>query len=248
MNENGYIKLHRKILKWGWYSDINTRLIFLHLLVCANWEESEFCGTPIKRGQLATTVPDLAKQNHLTVGQVRTALSHLKATNEITIESTTKFSIITLNNYTLYQSGDTSNDKPTANQQQTNNKPITNEQQTYFIKKENKNIRKQESKNMPARESIEKRKFAEFVSMTNDEYSSLVTKLGEQGAKRCIEILDNYKGAKGVTYKSDYRAILNWVITRYNEERPKSPENESPSFDTNDIMSKIKQRYEKGAQ
>lgn len=57
--------------------------------------------------------------------------------------------------------------------------------------------------------------------MTNDEYSSLVTKLGEQGAKRCVEILDNYKGQSGKTYKSDYRAILNWVITRYNEERSK---------------------------
>ena len=68
-----------------------------------------------------------------------------------------------------------------------------------------------------------KTKFAEFVSMTNDEYTSLVAKLGEQGAKRCIEILDNYKGANGKTYESDYRAILNWVVKRYEEERAKSP-------------------------
>ena len=67
----------------------------------------------------------------------------------------------------------------------------------------------------------EKRKYAEFVSMTNDEYSSLVTKLGEQGAKRCIEILDNYKGQSGKTYKCDYRAILNWVVSRYEEEQTK---------------------------
>lgn len=57
--------------------------------------------------------------------------------------------------------------------------------------------------------------------MTNDEYSSLVIKLGEQGTQRCIEILDNYKGQSGKTYKSDYRAILNWVITRYEEEQTK---------------------------
>jgi len=60
--------------------------------------------------------------------------------------------------------------------------------------------------------------YAEFVSMTIDEYSSLVTKLGEDGTKRCIEILDNYKGSTGKKYKSDYRTILNWVITRYEEE------------------------------
>ena len=65
----------------------------------------------------------------------------------------------------------------------------------------------------------EKIKYAEFVSLTNDEYSSLVAKLGEEGTRRCIEILDNYKGAKGKKYKSDYRAILNWVVERYEEEK-----------------------------
>ena len=54
--------------------------------------------------------------------------------------------------------------------------------------------------------------------MTNDEYSSLVAKLGESGAKRCVEILDNYKGANGKKYDSDYRAILNWVVARYQSE------------------------------
>ena len=39
-----------------------------------------------------------------------------------------------------------------------------------------------------------------------------------KATKRMIEILDNYKGAKGKRYKSDYRAILTWVVDRYNEE------------------------------
>lgn len=73
-------------------------------------------------------------------------------------------------------------------------------------------------KNQTAKSNPEKVKFAEFVSMTNDEYTSLVAKVGEQGAKRCIEILDNYKGSSGKTYKSDYRTMLNWVIARYEEE------------------------------
>lgn len=76
-------------------------------------------------------------------------------------------------------------------------------------------------KKRASKPKIEKTQFAEFVSMTNDEYASLVAKVGEQGAKRCIEILDNYKGASGKKYSSDYRAILNWVISRYEEERSK---------------------------
>lgn len=64
-------------------------------------------------------------------------------------------------------------------------------------------------------------KFSEFVSMTNDEYQSLIANkyLGsEEAVKRCIEILDAYKGSCGKRYKDDYRAILSWVIDRYLEE------------------------------
>lgn len=63
-----------------------------------------------------------------------------------------------------------------------------------------------------------KYKYAEFVTLTRDEYAKLCAEYSEDGAKRLIEILDNYKGAKGKRYKSDYRAILNWVVDRYNEE------------------------------
>lgn len=72
-----------------------------------------------------------------------------------------------------------------------------------------------------AKSKPEKVQFAEFVSMTNDEYTSLVAKVGEEGAKRCVEILDNYKGSTGKKYVSDYRAMLNWVLARYEEEKTK---------------------------
>ena len=77
-----------------------------------------------------------------------------------------------------------------------------------------------------------KHPFAEFVSMTNDEHSSLVVKLGsEESAQRCIEILDNYKGSTGKKYKSDYRAILSWVIDKYHEERRRSPSQPQSAYD-----------------
>ncbi len=74
-----------------------------------------------------------------------------------------------------------------------------------------------------------KYKYAEFVTLTRDEYAKLCAEYAEDGAKRLIEILDNYKGSKGKKYKSDYRAILNWVVDRYNEEQtrpmPEKPVN-----------------------
>lgn len=63
-----------------------------------------------------------------------------------------------------------------------------------------------------------KKQYAEFVTMTEDEYASLVERVGERATQKCIEVLDNYKGSSGKTYKSDYRAILNWVITKVQNE------------------------------
>ena len=48
--------------------------------------------------------------------------------------------------------------------------------------------------------------------MTNDEYEKLVVAHGKELADQCIEKLDNYKGSSGKKYKSDYRAILSWVL------------------------------------
>lgn len=67
-------------------------------------------------------------------------------------------------------------------------------------------------------EKSKKYSYAEFVTLTTEEYTKLVAEHTEQGAKRMIQILDNYKGQSGKKYKSDYRAILNWVVQRYNEE------------------------------
>lgn len=61
-------------------------------------------------------------------------------------------------------------------------------------------------------------KYAEYVRMTEEEYQKLVAAHGEEKTKRMIEVLDNYKGSKGKTYKNDYRAILSWVVERVDEE------------------------------
>ncbi len=65
-----------------------------------------------------------------------------------------------------------------------------------------------------------KKKYAEFVTMTEEEFDKLVDRYGKPFVEACIEELDNYKGAKGKTYKNDYRAILSWVVDSVNEKRP----------------------------
>lgn len=74
-----------------------------------------------------------------------------------------------------------------------------------------------------------KKKYAEKVHLTEKEYDELVEKYGKAGADRAIEILSNYKGSKGKSYKSDYRAILSWVIDRMKEKEPHILKKTSPA-------------------
>lgn len=72
----------------------------------------------------------------------------------------------------------------------------------------NVNVNKKEN----IKEKEQKIHFAEFVTMTNAEHEKLVSTYGKEFANQCIQVLDNYKGSNGKTYKSDYRAILTWVV------------------------------------
>jgi hypothetical protein len=56
--------------------------------------------------------------------------------------------------------------------------------------------------------------YAEFVKMKESEYNTLVELHGRPLVAKMIQVLDNYKGANGKKYKSDYRAILNWVVDK----------------------------------
>lgn len=132
----GYIKIHRKLLDWGWYSDTNTFRVFMHLLLIASYEDNEFRGHKIKAGQAVCGRKQLAADLGMSERSVRTALDHLKSTNEITITTTNKFSIITIENWGKYQLRDgesgQQNDQQ-SDQQPTNNRPATDH--TQEIKK-----------------------------------------------------------------------------------------------------------------
>jgi predicted phage replisome organizer len=55
-----------------------------------------------------------------------------------------------------------------------------------------------------------KKKYADFVTMTEEEYEKLLADYGEAQAKDMIERLNEYKGSKGKKYKSDYLTCKSW--------------------------------------
>ena len=103
MLEGGFILLHRSILRWEWYGDLNTARLFIHLLLTVNYEPQRWQGIAVERGQRVASLAKLADETGLTVKQVRTALEHLKRTGEVTHTATSKYGLFTVNHYDRYQ-------------------------------------------------------------------------------------------------------------------------------------------------
>ena len=139
--ENGYIKLHRKMVNWEWFSDPNTSHLFVYLLLSASWQDSKWRGIDIPRGSLITSLSHLAENTGLSIQSVRTSLNKLKSTNELTYKSTNKFTLVTIVKYSDYQDTDFTNQQ--ANQQanqQTTNKQLTTSKEYKEYKNINNNI------------------------------------------------------------------------------------------------------------
>jgi len=133
--DTGFIKVHRSIINWEWYHDINMHRLFTHLLYRANHKDNKFEGILIKKGQTMVGRIKLAEETGLSQQQVRTCLDKLKSTNEITITSTNRYSMLTLNNWDKYQLNNQQDNQqvtskqPTDNQQVTTNKNVKNEEE-----------------------------------------------------------------------------------------------------------------------
>ena len=80
MFTEGYINIHRKILNWEWYSDINVYRVFTHLLFTVNWKNTQWQGIDVNVGQIITSIGHLASETGLSAQQVRTALKKLETT------------------------------------------------------------------------------------------------------------------------------------------------------------------------
>lgn len=143
--DNEYIKLFRKMVNWEWYTDVNTKVLFLHCLLRANWKDGSWKGIAYKRGQFITSLNTLAQETGLSIKMVRTALEHLIMTGEVISERQGKGKgqnrIITVLNYDSYQI----TGKQEANEGQIKGKQGANKGQQYKNNKEDKNYKEEKN-------------------------------------------------------------------------------------------------------
>jgi len=229
----GWIKLHRKILTWGWWDDHNTSRLFITLLMLATHKESDYRGIKLRPGQVYTGIKKLAKFSGISAQSIRTSLKRLKSTHELTIKSTSKYSIITIINFASYQTNE-----PDANIQintQTNKQLTNNQQATNYIQecKELKKVKKKEllesdSCSLPATlpasakaVAIRKPKttlFNKHESISKDQYRAILADYSLAAGDRdflisCVDKMADWS-ASGGKRKTDWAATLrNWVRT-----------------------------------
>ncbi|EAG4009492.1 hypothetical protein B9R48_13705, partial [Listeria monocytogenes] len=143
---DGYIALHRKIIdSWIWQDPEFYRL-WSYCLIKASFKEREiFLGQQIVKlnpGQFVIGREKLEEAMNIGLKNKRTALTwwrrlqKLEKAQMLNIKSYNKFSIVTIENWGLYQGNDIENEQ--QNEQQTNNKRTTDEQQTNTNNKDNK--------------------------------------------------------------------------------------------------------------
>ena len=61
MLNEGFILLHRSMLRWEWYGDGNTARLFIHLLLTVNYRPQHWRGLKRRRGQRVASVAKLAE-------------------------------------------------------------------------------------------------------------------------------------------------------------------------------------------
>jgi hypothetical protein len=167
MNDIGWIKLHRKLIDWEWYKDVNTFKLFLHLLLKANTETKKWQGQTINRGQLITSLKNLSHETGLTEKEVRTAISKLQKTKEVGKQTTSVNTTLTMLNYDLYQSMGKPTDKQKANDGQSKGKQgaTTKEYKEEEELKEDKEILFEQFWNLYDKKVERKNCFNKFINL-----------------------------------------------------------------------------------
>jgi len=158
------------------------------------WQGKKYMCRP---GQKITSLEKIRKEcgKGISIQNIRTAFVRFEKLEFLTYESTKESRLVTVLNWELYQSVESNQ----QSNQQTGNKDLTT----------NKNDKNDKNK--------KKYIYAEFVQMLPLEYQKLINQYGEVKVKKMIEVLNNYKGSNGKKYKSDYLAILNWVVDRVSQ-------------------------------
>ena len=213
----GFLRISRNIVDWDWYTDANTFRVFMHLLFTANYKDNNYKGVEVKRGQVVTSRMEIAKALRMSEQNVRTSLSHLKSTSEITSKSTNKLTIITICKYDSWQDF-TSESNQQTNHELTDNLTInqpTIEEESNKNNNNNNNKEKEDTKVSP------KKKSSRFIKPTVEEVDAFVKKNGYHiDAENFVNYYESKGWVVGKAPMKDWEAACRTWEKKWKENHP----------------------------
>jgi hypothetical protein len=212
---SGWIKLHRKVIEQGWLQHGDLWRFWCWCLLKASHKAINMRvglkEVSLLPGQFVFGRSAAGKELRMSERTVRTCLTALKTTNNVTIETTSKFSIVTICNWVKYQSNESENDQQSDQQndtQVTSIRPASDQQVTT-----NKNERMEECKN-EKKKRIAPIILGEFknVRLTQEEVDRFKAELNGDMFARVIQVLDEQIEEKGYKSMNHNLAIRKWCI------------------------------------
>ena len=192
----GYIKLHRKLLRWYGSPSPYRMALWVHLLLKANHQDKKFLfnGNPtvVKRGSLITGRKKLSMETGVSSSYIQKLLKEFENEGMLEQQTTNKSRLITITCWSEYQ----------LKEQQKDNRGTTEEQQ----KDTNKNVKNEEKSKEQERliafpfllQEYFSKAFENYLDMrktikakaTDHAIDLILTKLHKQEVKTAIAMLN----------------------------------------------------------
>lgn len=195
---SGYVKLHRSLKEWEWYSDEAATRLFIHLLIEVNWKPGRWRGVDIPAGSMVTSLEKMAASLCWDRSKLRRTLDKLKSTGEVNIKTTNHWTLVTVGNWAKYQEDDKQTDQP-KRQQTTDHRPTT-DRPPNTIEEGKKERREEERKTL----------FASCRFMDIEAVKSALPELASEGVN-----LEHYRDAirNWSDTKDEKRSERGWLAT-----------------------------------
>lgn len=194
--------------------------LFLHLLLKANSEDKRWQGMEVKRGQVITGRMRLIEETGISERKIRTCLERLKDTGEIEIQSSNRFSVITICNYDIYQPIQLENVQQTSNECPAEDQP---------------------SKPKKTKEQVK----AETDKRMKDFYTSLIPYVQTYGKHMVREFYDYWSETNKSGSKMRWEQQPTWVLEKrlqYWSQRDKNYNNKSNEIGNRNTSSEERAR------
>lgn len=211
MASEGWIKLHRCVRSnWVWNDKpFNRGSAWLDLLMLVNHQDKKiiFNGilTNVEKGSCITSLRKLSERWGWSISKTKRFFEQLQNEKMLSFKSDTKKTLVTIENWDLYQCSETEIVTPKENKSKTEEKQ----------KETNKNDKNEENDKEVYIDLKFVDEIIEKVKLTQEQYNKLINKYDKEYVHKEILGLDNYiVNGKGDKYKDHYRTLNTWLRTR----------------------------------